>query len=402
MTQGGSAWPEGRPRVLVTDCWLPNAGDAAIALGTEALVRRCAPDAAVLHAAYGTEQVGDRYPTLHTVPPLEDRVGTRWAPARAGWEDNGPALVAGADLVISQGGGFLHEGYRPWSRIDALLKAAAVRPLVLLGQTVGPMSLAFARRSMRSLLRSARLVVVRDPASRRHVLELGAPSAAVHLGTDLALALVPPGDDGRTVADTRTTRDEPVSVVVAGDPLPDDCGDGDVRVALASSLVGAAVRAFPDARLRVWSSAQGVPGLSDDHIAAARAVDRLPAADRERVELVTGHVDAHQMLDLSRRSAGMLSMRLHPALLAAAQGTPTVLLLDDQKADVLTSAHPGLRVVRARGDDDAVRAAALLAPGRLGRDAVAPLDGRLRAVEALLAQALTGASPARRAPVGVH
>src|SRR5947199_121054 len=68
-------WPEGSPRVLVSDAWLANAGDGAIALATQARVRRLAPDAAVLHSAYQADLVGDRYPELALVPPLAGLTG---------------------------------------------------------------------------------------------------------------------------------------------------------------------------------------------------------------------------------------------------------------------------------------------------------------------------------------
>ncbi len=51
MTLGPDTWPAGSPRVLVTDCWLQNAGDAAIAVATQRLILDIAPGASVLHAA---------------------------------------------------------------------------------------------------------------------------------------------------------------------------------------------------------------------------------------------------------------------------------------------------------------------------------------------------------------
>jgi polysaccharide pyruvyl transferase WcaK-like protein len=387
VTAPGPTWPPGGPRVLVTDGWLTNAGDAAIALATDALVRRLAPGAAVVHAAYGADLVGGRYPGLCTVSPLEDLTGTRWAPHVPGSEAAGVDLVAGADLVVSQGGGFLHEAYRPWARIDALARAAAAGvPVVVLGQTIGDVSLTFARRALGALLRDARLVVVRDPASRHHVVSLGVDPGRVVLGTDVALALVPEAPQRAPGAGSAPGGPPggPISVVLAADPLP---GRGRAREPLAAVLLRAVADRCPSADLRVWSSAQGIPGRSDDHRAAATAVAALPAAARVRVTTVGGHVDAHHMLELARDSSAVVSMRLHPALLAARQGVPAVLLLEDAKADVLAGFGPGAAVVRGSRPVDAEAAAARLA-GVLGSEVGPGPVERLAAMEAALAEVL--------------
>lgn len=78
-------WPPGRPRVLVTDAWLANAGDGAIALAVDRMVHAAAPGAAVLHAAYQADLVGGAYPGLAFVPPLDALLGVEGAPAAAHW-----------------------------------------------------------------------------------------------------------------------------------------------------------------------------------------------------------------------------------------------------------------------------------------------------------------------------
>jgi polysaccharide pyruvyl transferase WcaK-like protein len=369
------AWPEGRPRVLVSDCWPTNAGDAAIALATDGLVRRLAPGAAVVHAAYHADQAAALYPELRWAEPLESLVGTRWAGPAPGLAVSGPAFVAGADLVISQGGGFLHEAYQPWARIDALARAAdAGVPLVIFGQTIGDLRLAFARRAMAGLLRSARLVIVRDPSSRLHVLSLGADPDRVMLGTDAALALAePPAPGGARPAG-------PVDVVLGGEPLP---ASPRARGPLASALLAAVACRLPGERLRVWSSVQG------DDATVAAAVAALPREARGRVDMVAGHVDARRMAALAGGGAAMAAMRFHPALLAAAQGVPTVVLLDDAKADALTGFGPGVAVVRGARPADAERAAALIRDVRVAEVGPGPRE-RLAAMDAALAGVLAG------------
>jgi polysaccharide pyruvyl transferase WcaK-like protein len=375
------AWPEGRPRVLVSDCWPTNAGDAAIALATDALVRRLAPGAAVVHAAYDADRAASLYPDVRWVASLESLVGSRWAGPAPGLAEAGPAFVAGADLVISQGGGFLHDAYRPWARIDALARASDARvPVVVYGQTIGDLRLAFARRALAGVLRSARLVVVRDPWSRLHVLSLGACPDRILLGTDTALALArPPASSGARPAG-------PVDVVLGGEPLP---SSPRARGPLASALLAAVARRLPGERLRVWSSVQGIPGRADDDVTVAAGVAALPREARDRVEVVAGHVDARRMVALAGEGAAMVAMRFHPALLAAAQGVATVLLLDDAKADALSGFGPGVAVVRGSRTADAERAAGLIPDVRAAEVGPGPRD-RLAAMEAALAEVLAG------------
>lgn len=374
-------WPPGHPRVLVTDCWLTNAGDAAIAMGTQRLAQRHAPEAAILHAAYGSEHVGHHYPELRFVPPLEFLLGTRWSTPTPGWDVAGIELVTSADLIISQGGGFLREGYRPLARLDALARAVQGEvPFVVLGQTIGAFDLAFARRELGVVLRAASGVVVRDPRSLLHAIDLGAAGAHVRLGGDAALALVarrpdPPGEP------------LPVSVVLSAATVPDEGTD---RTAAACTLLREVLRALPEDPVRVWSSAQSAGDEEDDGVASV-AVDALDASSRSRVQLIEEHVPAGQMLEYSRLSSAMATMRFHPALLAATQGTPTVLLMDDQKADAFAGTRMEGRTVRALGPAGAGEAAAMLDPREprwSGAEVLEPMLDRLDVTEETLESAL--------------
>src|SRR5204862_5475939 len=100
MTLAAVSWPAGRPRVLVTDAWLANAGDAAIALVVDRIIRRAAPGAAVLHAAYQHELGAATYPQLSFVPALDALVGAEMAPPFPRVDPvAGRDLVAAADVV---------------------------------------------------------------------------------------------------------------------------------------------------------------------------------------------------------------------------------------------------------------------------------------------------------------
>lgn len=356
------------------------------------MIRDAAPGASVLHAAYFADVLGDRYPELATVPPLEALVGTRWAPPALGWEQRGPALVDGADLVISQGGGFLREGYGPWGRLDALGRVVdGGRPLAIVGQTIDRFDSTLGRRLARRVLGAAALVVVRDPASVDHVVDLGVPAARVQLGTDLALDLV--DRVGRAAPAT----DAGIDVVLSDHTVS---GDRRGRAALAAAVLTAIGSRHPDRLITVWSSAQHVPGVPGDEAVCAEALRRAPAEVRARVTVVDGHVDAHGLLERVARSAAMCSMRMHPGLLAAAVGVPTVLVLDDIKVGVLHGTPMARHVVRDGGDAAPGRAASLLDPAAVTTpwSQLAPVRDRLEATRSALSALVASSSSPGRAP----
>jgi polysaccharide pyruvyl transferase WcaK-like protein len=385
-------WATGSPRVLMTDCWLQNAGDAAIAVATQRMIRRYAPDAAVLHAAYGAEVVGGRYPELALVPPLDALLGTRWAaPDRASGID-GPALVGDADLVISQGGGFLREGYRPWSRIDALLRATdLVGSVALLGQTIGVFNTAFGRQALGEVLRRSSAVLVRDSNSRSSAVELGADPALVHLGTDFSLDMVqgaaldpvggsiPPSSSGQGIG-----------VVLSDHVVPGESGG---RAEAAARFLTAVVERSGSKPVIVWSSSQGIPRDSEDDVVAHTAANRLPARHRARVKVVDGHLDAYDLYRWSGAFPSLVSMRFHPALLAAAQGIPSVLAMSDPKVAFFDGAPMRDRVVVGHDVASAERAAGLAIPPPQSSDGLTllgPVLERLSVNRQVIADLLAG------------
>ncbi len=372
-------WPPGRPRVLVTDAWLANAGDGAIALATDRMIRQLAPDASVLHAAYQGELLEGAYAELSLVPPVATLLGVDGAAPFDGWDaDAGARLVDGADLVVSQGGGFLLEHYQPWERLFAL--AGIVdrdRPLVLLGQSIGPFRLARARSLLHHILSSATAVVVRDEPSFIGALDLGARPDRLSLASDVSLTLfadvvpVPRARDG--VAVVLTTHPE--------SPGREDEAEALSRTVLEETIVG-----LGDERVTLLSTAQGLDdhGFEDDARVAISARDALIEPLRARVDLVDGYVGPRAVIEILGRHRAVVSQRFHPALFALAQGVPAALLLANDKIGALASADLG-SLVCTRPEDPIARGAALrtaLDPGaRAGQDLVDALLPATRAAQ---------------------
>jgi len=387
-----SGWPDGAPRILLTDCWLQNAGDAAIAVAMQRMIRRFAPGAAVVHAAYGVEVVGDRYPELVLVPPLDALLGTRWSePDRTSGID-GPALVAGADLVISQGGGFLREGYQPWARIDALLRATElVGGISLLGQTIGVFDRAFARQAFGEILHRAHAVLVRDRQSWSSAVDLGADPAIVHLGTDFSLDMVESASlepDRGSVAPPSDAQG--VGVVLSDHVVPGESAD---RAGVGARLLEAVLDRSGSDPVTVWSSSQGIPRDSEDDVVARAAVELLSPMGRRRITVVPGHLDAYDVFRWSRAFPSLVSMRFHPALLAAAQGIPSVLAMSDPKVAFFDGSPMRDRVVVGHDAAAAERAARMAIPGSGPVDPPAllgPVWERLKVNQQVVADLLAG------------
>jgi polysaccharide pyruvyl transferase WcaK-like protein len=373
-------WPPGRPRVLVADAWLANAGDGAIALATEARLRRLAPEAAVLHAAYQGDLLGEAYPQLALAPPLDGLLGVVEVPEMNGYgRDRGDALLAAADAILSQGGGFTMEHYGPWQRLRTWeLVAERGIPLAFCAQSIGPWRAARERAMLTRAFRAAVAVGVREAASAANVVELGVdPERIVH-GGDEAFSLFedpPPDAAPRGLAAVLTAHP---SVEAGGTVATSQL---DRTAAIAERLADLA----GGEGLMLLSTQQGLGGLDrgleDDSEVAAEVLERLPAPAARCVEAVEGYVSPLAFADAVAGRRALLTMRMHPAILAMCRGVPAVAIDPGFKTlGVLAEAGVGDSIIQAGGPDEiAARVAAAAAP-EAPRGAVlwARLDGARR------------------------
>jgi hypothetical protein len=354
-------WPSGRPRVLVTDGWLANAGDAAITLATDSLVRSVWPGAAVLHASYHVDLVAGAVPDLEFVPPLDTLLAVDGAePMRDGWTSpHGERLVREADLVVSQGGGFLLEHYEPWPRLFAHVRVVDLGlPFVILGQTIGAFRAARARALLRRSLGAALAVTLRDAPSVEHAIELGADPARVARTSDLSLLLFPDPPPARV----RATTHSGVAVVLTRHEQQGP-GDDDDRTRLSARVLADVVdRTDDDEQITVLSTAQGLGGhgVEDDRDVAEAAVAALDPRQRERVAVVEGYLGPRTVIETLARHRAVVTQRLHPALFALSQGVPAAVLVDADKVGALDGVDLGTARC-TRPADATARAAALTA-----------------------------------------
>jgi polysaccharide pyruvyl transferase WcaK-like protein len=348
------AWPPGRPRILVVDAWLANGGDGAIALATQERLRRLAPDAAILHAAYQGDLLEDAYPGLALVPPLAGLLGItpdipeiRGLDAAAAWR-----LVAEADVVLSQGGGFAMEHYDPWERLRAW--EVVVEMGVALGfgaQSVGMFHRPRERAILRRVYGAAAVVAVRDPDSADHVIALGAPPSRVMVTADEVFGLIEP----TTVAppDRRG-----IACVLSAHPQARRDGsmsrEGGSHERLGA-LVGRLARDPRADHVTLLSTQQGLGhlgrGLEDDGELALRVVAGLRRSDARRVRVLEGYLAPLHCAEVIATHRGLVSMRMHAAIFGLCLGVPTVLVNESFKASMFAMA--GLEDVVVAQDDAA-------------------------------------------------
>jgi exopolysaccharide biosynthesis predicted pyruvyltransferase EpsI len=383
--------------VLVSDAWLTNAGDGAIALALDRLVRSVWPGAAVLHAAYQSELLGTYLDDLAFAPPLDALLGIKGADVLpAGWTaEAGDELVRGADLIISQGGGFLFEHYQPWQRL--LVHARVIEMglrFVYLAQSIGRFRTARARALLRKALSAAATVSVRDPASVEHVLEQGAPRDRVVLTSDLALTLFAAPTDSPNLP-------RGVAVVLTEHDQRGVASDAAVRRRLSTTVLADTVdRVPPDEPVTLVSTVQGLGhlGLEDDYALAKTAVRSLSARDQLRVDAVAGFRGPAEVITLLSRQRAVVTQRLHPAVFALGAGVPTAVLTSAGKLGVFDGVDLGPAFCATPETPETRRAAldaVLRADAPRGRalwEAIAPARERAARNADILASLALGAT----------
>ena len=327
-------WPPGSPRILVSDAWLANAGDAAIALATQQRLNRLAPDAAVLHAAYQGDILAEHYPQLALVPPLAGLLGVTPAiPELNGWDTTASErVVGGADVVLCQGGGYAMEHYDQWERVRAWELVVERRlPIGFGAQTVGPFNRERERSILATVYGAASVIALRESQSVRHVLDLGARAEQLLVTADEAFSLFTPGP--------MAAKRRGIACVLSRDPQLLANGvlaDSDRSVDSLARLGAALVRLSDGEGVTMLSTFQGLGGLGrgfeDDSEVAAEVVEALPRAIASQIRPTTGYLTPARCAGMIASHRMLVTTRMHPAIFAVAIGVPTLLLSQAYKA----------------------------------------------------------------------
>jgi colanic acid/amylovoran biosynthesis protein len=183
----------------------------------------------------------------------------------------------------------------------------------------------------------ARLVLLRDEASRRNVESLGAEGARLRVGADLAFALA----EAKTLraAQTKAYQDRPrVAVSVREWPyfetVSAEEGMARYRASIAAT-VEHLVRAH-DAEVVFVSTCQGNPAYRyDDAAVAADIAATLPGDVRDRVSVDSDYHRPEAMLDLLSGFDLTIATRMHVAILALSAGVPVLPIAYEFKTQAL-------------------------------------------------------------------
>ncbi|MBM4366056.1 MAG: polysaccharide pyruvyl transferase family protein [Deltaproteobacteria bacterium] len=296
-------------KVLITDSFCSsNRGDAAI---LDAMIGGLRRGGANVDVVSHFPEVARHF---HGIPALDDRdlVGVASA-------------IAGADLVVSCGGSFLHDLYAPNlnPRLASfhLARRAGV-PYVIFGQSIGPFVSPLSRQAAREVLDGAAWICVRDEASARVVRELGV-GAPLRQGVDAAV-----------VGKARKVPRGPgpvLGVTVRSWHFPGQ-GDAALLQDQYEHAVAEACDAFSQhtgGTVRFLSNCTSYGGYRQDDRVAARRVAARMACEAEVVE--AADVDFATLRGECGACDFFLGTRMHSLIFATTAGVPAVGVAYEQK-----------------------------------------------------------------------
>lgn len=415
-------------KILITNAVSLNAGDAAILRGAVSILRGTfGNDMAVAVYDSKAETAKRHYPEFHYRPALYDQV--RSAAKGAGraklailfvlllaalWKRPvgrrlahrlSPRLrdsleeYARADLIVATGGTYLVPAYRLFPKVfDFLVALLLGRPLILFTQSMGPFPPGRDRWLLRWALCRARLILVRDDASRRHLAELGVPEGSVVQAADAAFALArldrpvrrfPPS--GRPMRVAISVRDWPHFRNEA--PTM-----GMQRYLAAMAKLTRILVEEHGVGVTFLSTCQGVPEYwTDDSRVADKVVGLLPGAVRSHVTVDRAFYRPEHLIERLAEHDAVVATRMHVGILALCAGVPVLPIAYEFKTSELFRAlgwgelTQNIEELTPEGLESAFRHLLAMAPS---------LAAQIRSRVEALRESAFSAGPAVRAALG--
>jgi polysaccharide pyruvyl transferase CsaB len=310
-----------------------NAGDEAILAGMIQAVREIEPEAAFTvisgKAAYTR--------SLHGVAAVSR------GDFRAIWR-----ALGRANLFVSGGGTLLQDitSFKSLSYYLSLIAMAKLhlKPAVIYAQGAGPVTKAYSKALIPSVVNAVDLITVRDPEAAETLKHLGVFRPPVHVTADPALALGP-ADPEWGASLLRETGVDLTRPVIGVSVRPWSLGRAPMQPGLAKALD----------RLATETGAQVVfiPLLEPADVGAAAAVAREM---QTKAVLAQGDFTFRHVQAMIARCDLLVGMRYHALVFAAMNAVPLVGLSYDPKNDSF------LRLIgeRAAGSTDRLEAEAVL------------------------------------------
>jgi colanic acid/amylovoran biosynthesis protein len=363
----------GQVKVAVIGTVLLNGGDAALLFAQRRTVEGAFGAVDLVVFDYQAEAAASRYPELDLRPSLSSTVGRRrGALGMAALAARMLRILAGAtalryraravarvvagnafaaldayrdaDMVMTPGGTFMLERYRPWTRlVDQAAVLLLRRPLVFFTQSFEPVHGSLARAGFGAVLRRARLVLVRGEQSVRRVRSLGVAAERVLAAPDAAFLFA----GAAPSRDTEPSGRLRVAISVRSWPYLSEGLAGQLRYERAiGDLCGRLVQQH-GADVVFVSTCQGAPEYwTDDSEVAARIAASLPAEIGRHVTVDRAFHRPDELLALLATFPIVIATRLHAAILALCGGAAVVAIgYADKTAEVFGGLGLGRWVV---------------------------------------------------------
>lgn len=360
-------------RILITNIFsTENKGDAAIAAAQIAAVSAALPEAEVAAQSWNPgrdchhldcrvvgpffEMVSQTHPDW---PPLRRHAHTAATLARtlfaASWfRMTGrlprpflPARLrepleefARADLVISVGGNFLYAypGRNSFSFLkhchQILLAQEMGKPVVLLAQSLGPVSVPLHVRLLRRIVDRAAFVLVREELSLKALEDLGVRKGHVRLTPDTAFLLPPaPAEAAEAfLARHRVPQDSVRIGITVRDWEYPGSADSSAKTRDFYIIMGEVI----DWMVREWGAhvlllPQCISPDQDDRRCMANVAEHVREKDRLRV--VNDDISPGLLKAICGRLDLFIGTRMHSNIFATAMTTPTFAISYQPKTD---------------------------------------------------------------------
>jgi colanic acid/amylovoran biosynthesis protein len=222
-----------------------------------------------------------------------------------------------ADIVMTSGGTFMVQRYKPHTRfVDHAVVYLLRRPLVFFTQGFEPVDKRLDRALMRAVLSRAALVIARGETSAEVARQLGARRVEVAADAGFALAAQP----------HRERHQPPVDVIISVREWPYATGGAEAQ-SRYENAIGRLVMHIVAAggRVRFLSTCQGAHTYRfDDSAIASRIVEALPRSASESVVVDREFHRWDEIRDLLSAADLVVATRLHAAVLALCTAVPVL------------------------------------------------------------------------------
>lgn len=249
-------------------------------------------------------------------------------------------MYASADVIISTGGTYLVDYYFLEPRIfDYQIAHFFNRPLVFYTQTAGPFGTPRYRRSLRSIMNQARLILLRDQESVENLQDIGVKDTPLVKAADAVFSLADP-DDLDAARDRSYPQDESPHVAISVrhwphfQTCPTDQGMKKYQESIQSAVQCLVSR--HDAEVTFVSTCQGVREYRNDDAKTAQDIaDGLPSQIQKAVTVDTSFHAPTELKKHLKTYDFVIATRMHMAILALTVGTPVLPIAYEPKTTQL-------------------------------------------------------------------